>query len=88
MSGSIRLFVSVPLAAVAAVAATPAQAHDLGGLLIGPEAGLPDAELDLPRLCPFLTPVGRGSRILRAGTATLTGLALLQASRRDGILPP
>jgi 16S rRNA (uracil1498-N3)-methyltransferase len=53
------------------------------GLLIGPEGGFTAAELDQVRTRPFVTPVGFGPRILRAETAALAGLALLQASRRD-----
>ena len=53
------------------------------GLLIGPEGGFTEAELDQLRTRPFVTPVGLGPRILRAETAALAGLALLLASRRD-----
>ncbi len=53
------------------------------GLLIGPEGGFAPAELDLLRRYPFVTPVGLGRGVLRAETAAVAGLALLQASRRD-----
>jgi 16S rRNA (uracil1498-N3)-methyltransferase len=49
-------------------------------LLVGPEGGFTPAELD--GLCghPFVTPVSLGTRILRAETACIAGLALLQAA--------
>ena len=50
------------------------------GLLIGPEGGFTGAELDLLRRHAFVVPASLGSRILRAETAAIVGLALLQAS--------
>ena len=49
-------------------------------LLIGPEGGFSPAELDAVAAHPFVTPVTLGPRILRAETACIAGLALLQAS--------
>lgn len=49
------------------------------GLLVGPEGGFTPAELDALRACPFVLPVTLGPRILRAETAAIVGLALLQA---------
>ena len=49
------------------------------GLLVGPEGGFTPAELDDLRRRPFVTLVSLGPRILRAETACLAGLALLQA---------
>lgn len=49
------------------------------GLLVGPEGGFTPAELDLLRARPFVLPVSLGPRILRAETAAIAGLALLQA---------
>ena len=52
------------------------------GLLVGPEGGFTEAELDVLRACPFVTPAGLGPRILRAETAALAGLVLLQVPPR------
>lgn len=49
------------------------------GLLIGPEGGFSVVELDELRRQPFVKPVSLGPRILRAETAAIAGLALLQA---------
>jgi 16S rRNA (uracil1498-N3)-methyltransferase len=46
--------------------------------LVGPEGGFTAAELDALRAHPFVTPVSLGPRILRADTACIAGLALLQ----------
>lgn len=47
--------------------------------LTGPEGGFDQSELDALRRLPFATPVGLGSRILRAETAALAALACWQA---------
>jgi 16S rRNA (uracil1498-N3)-methyltransferase len=47
-------------------------------LLVGPEGGFTPAELEALRAHPFVTPVSLGPRILRADTACIAGLALLQ----------
>jgi 16S rRNA (uracil1498-N3)-methyltransferase len=47
-------------------------------LLIGPEGGFDPKELDAMRRRPFLVPASLGPRILRAETAAIVGLALLQ----------
>jgi 16S rRNA (uracil1498-N3)-methyltransferase len=49
------------------------------GLLIGPEGGFTAAELDALRRHPFVVPVSLGPRALRAETAAIVGLALMQA---------
>ncbi len=49
------------------------------GLLVGPEGGFAPAELDELRHHPLVKPVSLGPRILRAETAAIVGLALLQA---------
>lgn len=48
-------------------------------LLVGPEGGFTPAELDTLMTRPFVVPVTLGPRILRAETAGIAGLALLQA---------
>ena len=50
-------------------------------LLVGPEGGFTGAELDALRSCPFVVPASLGVRILRAETAAIVGLALLQTPR-------
>lgn len=49
------------------------------GLLVGPEGGFTAAELDALRRCAFVALASLGPRILRAETACLAGLTLLQA---------
>lgn len=49
------------------------------GLLIGPEGGFSDAERDLLRAQSFVVPLSLGPRILRADTASVAALALLQS---------
>ncbi len=51
------------------------------GLLVGPEGGFTERELDALRARPFVVPASLGPSILRAETAAIVGLALLQASR-------
>ena len=48
-------------------------------LLVGPEGGFAPAELDALRATPFVVLASLGPRILRAETAAIAGLALLQA---------
>ncbi|HAE48562.1 MAG TPA: hypothetical protein DCK97_14175, partial [Tistrella mobilis] len=54
------------------------------GLLTGPEGGFDPAELDRLRARPHLTAIGLGPRVLRAETAVIAGLAVLQALAPDG----
>ncbi len=57
----------------------PRPATAPAALLVGPEGGFTPAELDAMLRHPFVTPVTLGPRILRAETACVAGLALLQA---------
>jgi 16S rRNA (uracil1498-N3)-methyltransferase len=52
-------------------------------VLTGPEGGFAESELDALRNLPFVTPVGLGPRILRAETAALAALAVIQAVAGD-----
>jgi 16S rRNA (uracil1498-N3)-methyltransferase len=52
-------------------------------LLIGPEGGFSQTELDALADLPFVTRVGLGPRVLRAETAALAALAVLQAIAGD-----
>lgn len=50
-------------------------------LLVGPEGGFASCELEAALQYPFVTPVSLGPHVLRAETACIAGLTLLQASR-------
>jgi len=52
--------------------------ENAGALLIGPEGGFAPAELDALAAARFMSPLCLGPRILRAETAAIAGLALLQ----------
>jgi len=49
------------------------------GLLIGPEGGFSDEERATLRMLPFVTAIGLGARILRADTAAVAAMALINA---------
>jgi 16S rRNA (uracil1498-N3)-methyltransferase len=70
-----RLFAAAERARAPAIRA----AHGPAALLVGPEGGFTPAELDALQVHPFVTVVSLGPRILRAETACIAGLALLQA---------
>ena len=55
--------------------------RDAGALLVGPEGGFAPAELDALRAARFVSPICLGPRVLRAETAVIAGLALLQGDR-------
>lgn len=57
------------------------------GLLVGPEGGFTEQELDAVRRRPFVSPAALGPRILRAETAAVAGLAVLQALAGDWAVP-
>jgi 16S rRNA (uracil1498-N3)-methyltransferase len=52
-------------------------------LLVGPEGGFTETELDALAKLPFVTRVGLGPRVLRADTAALAALAVFQAVAGD-----
>ncbi|PYE90386.1 16S rRNA (uracil1498-N3)-methyltransferase [Phyllobacterium leguminum] len=53
------------------------------GLLIGPEGGFSEQERALLNRLPFVTAIPLGPRILRADTAAVAALALMQATVGD-----
>lgn len=57
--------------------------EDKLGLLIGPEGGFSNDERILLRNLPYVTVIPLGPRILRADTAAVAALALVQATRGD-----
>jgi 16S rRNA (uracil1498-N3)-methyltransferase len=73
-----RMFMAAERAAAPAI--NPA--HGPAALLVGPEGGFTPAELEAMLTHPFVTVVSLGPRILRAETACIVGLALLQAADR------
>ena len=73
---------SRPLYAATERAPTAAPLHpsaEPAALLVGPEGGFSPDELEAIARHPFVTRVSLGPRILRAETACVAGLALLQA---------
>jgi len=66
-----------PLAALQAIRETRI------GLLVGPEGGFSDEERKQLRALPFVTAIPLGPRILRADTAAVAALAVIQASIGD-----
>ena len=66
-----------------AAAALAGESAKAWAVLIGPEGGFAETELDALRKLPFVSAVSLGPRILRADTAALAGLAVLQALRGE-----
>jgi len=62
-----------PVGQIAAIGGRPV------GLLVGPEGGFADEERALLLSQPFVIPISLGPRILRADTAAVAALALIQA---------
>jgi 16S rRNA (uracil1498-N3)-methyltransferase len=58
----------------------PSPLPPAGALLVGPEGGFAPAELDVLRAARFVSVISLGPRILRAETAAIAGLALLQGA--------
>ena len=78
-----RLFATLERSDAPHLSPAPVRLADPGpaALLVGPEGGFAPAELDVLRAHPFVTAVSLGPRILRAETACIAGLALLQGMR-------
>ena len=53
------------------------------GLIIGPEGGFSESERQQLRQLPFVVPIPLGPRILRADTAAVAALAIVQATIGD-----
>ncbi|HUE44908.1 MAG TPA: 16S rRNA (uracil(1498)-N(3))-methyltransferase [Aestuariivirgaceae bacterium] len=66
-----------PLAALKAVPSGPL------ALLVGPEGGFTEAEAETLRALAFVTAISLGPRIMRADTAAVAALALVQAVHGD-----
>lgn len=71
-----------PLAEVAAGCTSQPAA-----ILVGPEGGFAERELDALAKLSFVSRVGLGPRVLRAETAALAAVAVLQAIAGDGRRP-
>jgi 16S rRNA (uracil1498-N3)-methyltransferase len=67
----------VPAEALAGLPAGPA------AVLVGPEGGFADTELDAVGKLSFVTRIGLGPRVLRAETAAVAALAVFQAFAGD-----
>jgi 16S rRNA (uracil1498-N3)-methyltransferase len=52
-------------------------------LLVGPEGGFDETELDAVGKLSFVTRIGLGPRVLRADTAALAAVAVFQAIAGD-----
>lgn len=65
------------------VAALQAIAERKLALLVGPEGGFSDDERKMLRALPFVTAIPLGPRILRADTAAVAALAVIQATVGD-----
>ncbi|MEK9707676.1 MAG: RsmE family RNA methyltransferase, partial [Alphaproteobacteria bacterium] len=68
---------------VAKAARTLAEAGSPLSVLTGPEGGFASEELDRLRELTFVTPIVLGPRVLRADTAALAALSVIQAVAGD-----
>jgi len=66
-----------PVATLGRIAGSPV------AVLVGPEGGFSPEERDRLRSLDFVTPIGLGPRILRADTAAVAALAIVQAAIGD-----
>ncbi len=65
------------------VAQLKAISDEPGGVLIGPEGGFSPEERQLLSSKPFVVPISLGPRIMRADTAAVAALAVVQATLGD-----
>lgn len=70
-------------AAIANPIAALARLKPPAAVLIGPEGGFTIAEKALLKSCPFVTAISLGPRIMRADTAAVAALTLVQAAIGD-----
>ncbi len=63
-----------PIAALKSISGTPV------GLLVGPEAGFSISERRQLLACSFVIPISLGPRVLRADTAAVAALAIIQST--------
>jgi 16S rRNA (uracil1498-N3)-methyltransferase len=79
---------AAPIASALNALTSDVRSSNRFAVLIGPEGGFQDDELDRLKKLPFVTAVGLGPRILRAETAALAALATFQAVLGDGAKRP
>jgi 16S rRNA (uracil1498-N3)-methyltransferase len=82
-----RLIAATERIAAPRIGLAPGPERGPAGLLVGPEGGFTERELDALGSHPFVVRANLGPLILRAETAAIVGLALLQApgcATRDG----
>lgn len=81
--GRALIFCDESAAAEAPLNTLAALSHGPLAVLIGPEGGFDPVERDLLLSRPFVTPIWLGPRIMRADTAAVAALALVNATRGD-----
>jgi 16S rRNA (uracil1498-N3)-methyltransferase len=57
-------------------------------IMVGPEGGFADYELELLHKQPFVIPIQMGPRIMRAETAAIAAISSYQALNGDWFIPP
>ena len=83
----LPLLAAVERTGAPTLAATAAELTPPLGILIGPEGGFSDEERERLSGLPFVTPISLGPRILRADTAAVAALALVQSTIGDWANP-